>query len=92
MAQLKKILITLPEDLLREVDQFVFCENTNRSEFIRDAMRCYMKLKRKKELDEEMKKGYLEMAQINLSIANMCVEADEEELSAYEEKLAECEK
>ena len=38
-----------------------------------------------------LKKGYLEMAQVNLTIANMCIKADSETLSAYEEKLAECE-
>ena len=46
-------------------------------------------LKRKKRI--EMKKGYRSCGSINLSIANMCINADNESLSAYEEKLAECE-
>ena len=39
-----------------------------------------------------LKKGYLEMAQVNLTIANMCISADSEQLAVYEEKLAESEK
>jgi len=31
------------------------------------------------------------MASLNLSIAQMCFEAEEEAILAYEEKLAECE-
>ncbi|MDP4118203.1 MAG: ribbon-helix-helix protein, CopG family [Bacillota bacterium] len=92
MFQLKKILITLPEEMLEEVDRMVLADGTNRSEFIREAMKYYMSFRRKKDLEGKLKKGYLEMAQINLSIANMCMEADNQELKAYEEKLAECEK
>lgn len=37
-------------------------------------------------------KAYAETAQINLSIANMCMDADNQQYSVYEEKLAESEK
>ncbi len=45
----------------------------------------------KKELIKKLKDGYKEMADINLEIAQMCVEADNESLSLCEEKLTECE-
>lgn len=35
--------------------------------------------------------AYREMAEINLTIANICVFADEQQLKLYEEKLAESE-
>ncbi len=39
---------------------------------------------------EQLEKGYKEMADINLEIAQMCLEADNESLSLCEEKLTEC--
>lgn len=42
--------------------------------------------------EENLKKGYIEMAGINLAIANMCLNTDNQQMSVYEEKLAESEK
>lgn len=91
MSQLKKVLITVPDALLAQVDSVVSHENINRSEFVREAMKMYLREKKKQSVAEQMKKGYQEMADINLNIAMMCFDADEQELAAYEEKLAECE-
>lgn len=90
MPQLKRILITLPDSLLQEVDYLVKKEKTNRSEFIREAMKLYIKEKKKLEFSEKMKKGYQEMAGINIALAQMCFEADNQQFIRYEEKLAEC--
>ena len=38
-----------------------------------------------------LKQGYKEMASLNLTLAQMCFEADNEALSCLEEKLTECE-
>ena len=38
-----------------------------------------------------LRKGYLEMASINLSLAEMCLDADNEVFRQCEEKLTECE-
>ena len=43
----------------------------------------------KNKLVAELEKGYKEMADINLELAQMCLEADNESLC--EEKLTECE-
>ena len=43
------------------------------------------------ELIKQLENGYKEMADINLEIAEMCLEADNESLSLCEEKLTECE-
>jgi len=91
LPQLRKILITLPETLLREVDNLVLNQKTSRSELVREAMRLYIRERKRIELRERMKKGYQEMAEINKDFADMCFEADSKILLSYEEKLAECE-
>ena len=45
----------------------------------------------KNKLVAELEKGYKEMSDINLELAQMCLEADNESLSLCEEKLTECE-
>jgi CopG family transcriptional regulator/antitoxin EndoAI len=91
LAQLKKIIISLPDSLLKEVDNIVSLEKINRSEFVRQAMKLYIKQKHRMDIKDNMKRGYEQMAQINLELANMCLEADEQLLKEYEKQLAECE-
>lgn len=91
MSQLKKILVTLPDTLLKEVDSIITVEKTNRSEFVREAMRLYIRERRRIEMRDKMRKGYQEMAEINIKLAEFCFEIDCELQFNYEEKLAECE-
>ncbi|MBC7766343.1 MAG: ribbon-helix-helix protein, CopG family [Hyphomonadaceae bacterium] len=91
MSYLKKILITLPDQLLEEVDSIIASQKINRSEFVREAMRLYIREKKRLELREKLKRGYQEMAGLNLTLAEMHVNADSQTLLCYEEKLAECE-
>ena len=58
MAETKRIMISLPNSLLQEVDFIVSSEKKNRSEFIREAMKLYIREKRKVEISENMKNGY----------------------------------
>ncbi|MHB1127404.1 MAG: CopG family ribbon-helix-helix protein [Bacillota bacterium] len=83
-------MISLPESLLEEVDVLVSVENRNRSEFIREAMRLYLSERKRWTLREQMKKGYQEMAQINLSLALEHYDAENEVQKYYDQKLAEC--
>ncbi|MFZ5988697.1 MAG: CopG family ribbon-helix-helix protein [Bacillota bacterium] len=92
MAQLKKILISLPDNLLKEVDSIVAMEKINRSEFVREAMKLYIREKRRIEMRDRMKKGYQQMAEINVKLAEMCFEADNDQQQKYEEGLRELEK
>lgn len=91
MSQLKKILITLPDYLLDEIDRLAEEENKNRSGVVRDIMKMYLCEKHSRRIKDELIKGYQEMARINLEEAQLCADADEENLRQYEEKLAECE-
>jgi hypothetical protein len=49
------------------------------------------KIRKDFERNELLKQGYKEMASLNLSLAQMCFEADNDALYCCEEKLTECE-
>ena len=91
MSRQKKILISLPDALLTEVDNLATAQKINRSEFIREAMKLYIHERKKADITLKLKKGYEEMAKINLELAEYCLDADNIQQQSYEEKLAECE-
>lgn len=91
MADTRKILVNLPSNLLEEVDDLVKEEQQNRSEFIREAMKLYLRERKKIRIREMMKKGYMEMGLINLEISEVGVEEDRLILEKYEKILAESE-
>ncbi len=68
-AQIKRIMISITDSLLAEVDNIVEEKRVNRSEFIREAMKLYIAEHKRRILREQMKKGYLEMAKLNLALA-----------------------
>jgi len=51
----------------------------------------YIAGRKKKELCDQLKKGYKEMAAVNLEWAENCLDADNQCQLDYEEKLSECE-
>jgi len=91
LSQFKKVLITLPDYLLEEIDELAKRENKNRSDVVREIMKNHLGRMHKQRIKNELIAGYQEMANINLEMAQMCMDADEENLRHYEEKLAECE-
>lgn len=91
MAETKRIMISLPDTLLKEIDGIVCIEKKNRSEFIREAMKLYIRERKRIQIREELKMGYREMATINLSIAEIGLEEDNNELCQYEARLTGCE-
>ena len=91
MAESKRILVSLPNALLDEVDAFVNRSGISRSELIREAMKEYVSHRKKLDTEERLKEGYQLMAEINLQWAKMCFDADNKLQFEYEEKLSECE-
>lgn len=89
MAQVKRIMISLPDNLLAEVDGIVAAEQLNRSELIREAMKLYIAERKRRLLREQMKKGYLEMAKINLALAMEQYRLESEVAAVYDTPLAE---
>jgi CopG family transcriptional regulator/antitoxin EndoAI len=90
LSRVKRIMISIPENLLKEVDGLASKEKRNRSEFIREAMKLYISEQNRRRLREQMKKGYQEMAHINLGLAMENYDVENEVQEYYEEKLAEC--
>jgi CopG family transcriptional regulator/antitoxin EndoAI len=91
MAESKRIIISLPNSLLQEVDNIAQMEKRNRSEFIREAMRVYIHERRKIQIVETMKKGYREMGEMNIAISEIGLDMDVCTLEFYEARLSECE-
>lgn len=90
MANNKKILISLPEYLLDELDEFVNINTfKNRSQLIREAIISYIKERKRIEMIEAMKNGYVEMGKINIELAECGITLECEELAEYEASLAE---
>lgn len=85
----KRIIITVSQNLLAEVDDIMVTECKNRSEIVREAIRFYLKERKKNLMIEKMKKGYMEMAEINLRIASENIGIEEEALVNCIEKLLE---
>lgn len=90
MANTRRIMICLPATLLEEVDVIISVEKKNRSELIREAMRFYLREKQKSRLREEMRRGYQEMARINLLLAQEAFDSEEEVRDFIERRLVEC--
>lgn len=89
MAEYKRIMISVPASLLREFDGLVALEaGCNRSELVREALRRFIEERKKRTLRESLKQGYLEMAKLNLQLAE---EGFELEIRKTEKYLAECE-
>ena len=93
MAGVKRIMISIPQDLLQEIDDIVDNDKISRSQFIRDAMQFYIGERKRKTFREMMKKGYKEMAVINRALAEegLLVDIHSVRFSAIQETLVESE-
>mgnify|MGYP001058906568 CR=1 FL=1 len=88
MPETKRIMISLPDSLLSEVDGVVASEKKTRSEFIREAMKLYLQERKKRQIRETMQKGYLEMAKINLNLSREALCAENEAVLITEELIS----
>ena len=83
----RKISVTLPDLLLDEIDTLASSLNRSRSELITTVLTQYLRERKSVELEEQLKKGYLEMGNINLNIAENSLLSDESAYEIYEEFL-----
>lgn len=91
MAELKEIIVSIPDYLLKEIDGISAMENKNRNDFIREAMRLYIREREKIKLREQLKLGYTLMAEINIRWAELGFCCDCLDFSLYETRLSGCE-
>lgn len=89
MAETKRIMISIPQSLLEEVDAFLSSENCNRSEFIRQAMIEFIKERKRMQIREQMRIGYAAMAAINRQLCEEGLVEDTACLCHYERLLME---
>ncbi|WP_239256144.1 CopG family ribbon-helix-helix protein [Listeria ilorinensis] len=73
-----EISVILTEELIQELDLVVEKEKVGRSEVIREATQLFLKQKKAREMRDEMKRGYTEMATINFAIACECTHVEAE--------------
>jgi CopG family transcriptional regulator/antitoxin EndoAI len=78
-------MVSIPDSLLAEVDGMVALERTSRSELIRQAMRAYLLNRQQRTLVEQMRRGYLEMATLNLELAEEGLVSEQENRLAPDE-------
>ena len=74
----QEILVNLPQSLLVEIDGFLKQENVNRDELFYQATKMFLRERKKRHIRESMRRGYMEMARINLNIASEAFQAEEE--------------
>lgn len=89
MPASKRIIVTVPENLLAEMDDVTIIECKNRSEIVREAIRFYLGERKRTLMIEQMKRGYIEMAEINLRLACDDSGVEDEALANCLEKLLE---
>ena len=89
MQNTKRIMISLPDHLLQEVDGIAQLENSNRSELIRQAMKLYLNERKKRYIRESMR-GYMEMAKINLTMASEAFHAEEDADNTLDRLVSGC--
>ncbi|ARI78837.1 MULTISPECIES: CopG family ribbon-helix-helix protein [Halobacillus] len=82
---MQEIVIRIPDNLLNEVDGFIQLENSDRSDFMCQATKMYLREKKQRHIRESMRRGYMEMAKINLNIASEAFQAEEEAENTLEQ-------
>ncbi|CAM2883357.1 ribbon-helix-helix domain-containing protein [Hathewaya histolytica] len=85
----KRLVISLSETLNNELNEVIKKNNIKKSKFIREAIILYIEETKKLKLQEQMKKGYEEMAEVNLQYCELGFENYNEELNEYETGLLE---
>lgn len=89
LAQLKKIQVNLPEGVLSEMDSLIEKNHSDRNQIIAEALKRYLRERKKIGIKAELRRGYKEMAEINLCLAEEYTESDYLQLREYEQRLKE---
>jgi CopG family transcriptional regulator/antitoxin EndoAI len=64
-----KVVITMPDDLLQQLDSAARKKRTNRSRFFREALTSYLEDQKKREFEALIAEGYQEMAEEDIADA-----------------------
>ena len=76
MATNRRVSLSVSEKLLAELDTFAGMDRRRRDELLGEALGWYLKERKRIHLHNEMRRGYEEMAAINLRLAGDCVDGE----------------
>jgi CopG family transcriptional regulator/antitoxin EndoAI len=92
VAQAKRIMISMPDSLLQEVDGIVNRETGNRSEFIREAVKLLIAERSQRGNLEWYRVGYEQVGKLNRMLAEDGLAVDCGDLEKYENYLVKRDK
>jgi len=72
---MEKVTITMPSELLGDIDSAKVLLKQNRSQFIRYVITEYLKQQKKKEYEELMARGYMESSEEDSIIVEESIKA-----------------
>jgi CopG family transcriptional regulator/antitoxin EndoAI len=87
LSNLKKIIVSLPETLLQQIDCIMKEEEKNRSELVREALALFLKERKIERIRREMAEGYREMGMLNLNLSEEGIGVHLADLDRYEQDL-----
>lgn len=91
MLESKNMVVDLTEILFEEVEKTLEYDGKKKTEFIKEAIIHYINEKKRLATIEEMKKGYIEMARLNMEFAELGIQGELTGLIDYEVSLSESE-
>lgn len=89
MSGSKRLVVNLSEVLYNEFDKALKEDSKKKSQFIREAIILYIEKKKREDILNQMKNGYIEMAEINSELSEEGFSCDMKDLNEYEAKLSE---
>lgn len=87
MSNFKKVIVSLPETLLKRIDLVAKEDSKSRSGLIREILAEFLIARDKKKIREQMISGYKSMESINMTLAEEGIGADLADLEQYELSL-----
>ncbi len=84
----RRVVVIMPDTLLKEVDRIAYQQYSSRSAFIREALRRLLAERLLEERRDKMAKGYIKMGKINLELAEEGLAGDMGAMDEYLESLA----
>ena len=76
--------------MLQELKGIARERNQDCSDFINEILSPHLRKNKKQKLTQELKRGYREMSDLNLALAQEHFKLENKSFFNYEEKLAEC--
>ncbi|OHW62080.1 hypothetical protein EUAN_15280 [Andreesenia angusta] len=90
MAETKKIELEFKNGLIDELEEAAHNEDIQKGKFVREAMKLYLRERRRIKMTEAMKSGYLEMSHINRKLSEDGFSQDIRDFLSYEISLTGC--